>query len=184
MRDTLIFIASNHKGDELFRELAKRFDKSHYLSAGYSSLPLAYRLAVRLLDRTGLRLKDSPRLDYRLRLYFAARAQKSVKNLLEQAASDRVHILSWHCLFPITPDWRELGRVSVISDVPMTEGYFKHFRIRTPEARLLRQRIRATTVENCENFFTHSEWAAGMNRDLYPAQAEKISRIGWGSDMQ
>ncbi|MFB3905439.1 MAG: glycosyltransferase family 4 protein [Acidobacteriota bacterium] len=183
MKDTLIFLSSNHKGDLLFRELAKRFNKSHYLFAGYGSLPLAYRMALRLLDKAGIHLKDRPRLDYRLRLSIAQRAWQGVELLVKESKGRPIHILSWHCLFPVTSDWRELGRVSAISDVPMTEGYFEHFRIRTPEARSLREKIRATTVENCEYLFTHSEWAAEENRSLYPAHAAKIFRIGWGSDM-
>jgi len=183
MNDTLIFLASNRKGDELFRELTKRFDKSHYLCAGYDSLPLLSRIGVRLLEKTGVRLKDRPGLDYRLRLSIAKRARKGVELLLKNAGGGQVHVLSWHCLFPVTQDWKVLGRISAISDVPMTEGYFKHFHIQNAEARSLRERIRATTVENCEHLFTHSEWAAEANRSLYPAHAAKISRIGWGSDM-
>jgi len=183
MNDVLIFLASNRKGEELFKELAKRFDKSHYLFAGYGSLPLVYRTAVRLLDKVGVRLKDRPNLDYRLRMSIAQRSRKGVELLLKQEAGRRVQILSWHTLFPVTGDWLDLGPVSVISDVPMTEGYFQHFRIRRPDARTLRERIRATTVENCENFFTHSEWAAKENRNLYPNHASKIYRVGWGSDM-
>jgi len=183
MDDVLIFFASNRKGDELFRELAGRFHKSHYVATGYASLPAPYRIALRLLNRVGLHLKDRPRLDYRLRLSIARRTRARVEQLLKEADGGRAQLLSWHCLFPVTPDWRELARVSVISDVPMTEDYFKHFGIRGAEARSLRERIRATTVENCENFFTHSEWAAEVNKSLYPTHAAKIVRIGWGSDM-
>jgi len=183
MNDVLIFLASNHKGDELFRALAGRFDKSHYVSAGYASLPSPYRIALRLFNRAGIHLKDRPRLDYRLRLSIARRTRGRVDQLLKEAAGRRAQLISWHCLFPVTRDWRELARVSVISDVPMTEAYFRNFGIRCAGARSLRERIRATTVENCENFFTHSEWAAEVNRSLYPAHATKISRVGWGSDM-
>lgn len=183
MNDILIFFASNRKGDELFRELTKRFHKSHYLFAGYGSLPWPRRIAVRLLEKVGIHLKDRPRLDERLRLSIAERTRKRVEQLVRDANGRPVDIVCWQCLFPVTSEWRQLGRVSAISDVPMTEGYFKHFRIRNPEARSLRERIRATTVENCEHLFTHSEWAAKVNVSLYPAHAAKIARIGWGSDM-
>ncbi len=182
MNETLIFLASNPKGDELFKELSRRFQKSHYVRTGYGSLPLTHRVGVRVLDRVGVRLKDRPALDYRLRLSIAERARKRVHSIVT-AASDPIQIFFWQCLFPVTRDWQAFGRLSFMSDVPMTEAYFDNFRIRTPEARALRRRIRATTVENCDHLFTHSQWAADENGRLYSAHAAKISRVGWGPDV-
>lgn len=182
MNGTVIFLASNRKGDELFAELSRRFSSSYYVRTDYTSLPLPYRLSIRVLDRAGIRLKDRPDFDYRLRLSIGERARTQVGSIVKETKGP-VCVFFWQCLFPITRDWQDFGRLSFISDVPMTEAYFDNFRIRTPKARALRERIRATTVENCENLFTHSDWAAEENRRLYPNHADKISRMGWGPDL-
>jgi len=183
MKNTLIYLASNRKGDELFKELSKRFDRKHYLFAGYGSLPFASRMVIRALTNTGLPLKDCPRLDYRFRVAIAARVRAEVDGIVKDTGIRQAQVICWHGLFPLTADWRRFGRLSAISDVPMTDAYFSHFRVNSQPARTMRLRLRETMLENCENFFTHSEWAAEANKALHPAYSDQICRIGWGSDM-
>ncbi len=179
MSERLVYIASNHKGDGLFKELAKRFSDSRYHDAGYSSLPLA----LHTLSQATRRLKNRPLLDRHLRKAIARRAWRWTEDLFRSIGREPLQIVCWQCLFPLTCQWRQFGQLSVISDVPMTEVYFRNFGITNRAAKVFRYRLRETTLENCDHFFTHSEWAADVNKKLHPLHAEKISRIGWGSDM-
>jgi glycosyltransferase involved in cell wall biosynthesis len=181
--DTLVYVASNRKGDELYEALRHHFKESFYVYAGYDSLPSYLRILPRVLNRVGSSIRNSVRVDWKLRTALSAAAFRESTRIASRNWGQTTHFIHWHNLFPITAEWRALGPASLITDVAMNPQYFDHFRIRNQKARVLRQRIREISAQNAEHIFTHSDWAAEANRQLYPEHAWKIHRIGWGSDM-
>jgi glycosyltransferase involved in cell wall biosynthesis len=181
--ETLVYVASNRKGDELYKALRQHFDESFYIYAGYGSLPRLLRILPRVLNKVGSSVRNSVRIDCRLRAVLSARAFKEGASIASRNWGRTTHFVHWHNLFPITDQWRALGPASLITDVAMNSQYFEHFRISSQGARALRKRIREISVQNATYVFTHSNWAADANRQLYPEHVDKIRQIGWGSDM-
>jgi len=177
----LVYIVSNHKGDDLYRELRKLYPRSLYVDAGYGSLPYPLRLAVRAFEAVGLSVKARPGADSLLRRVIARKTLAAVKKVVTPGAD--THMVYWHGLFPITGEWVKLGKNGTITDVAMDQVYFDHFQVPPGRPRRMREEIWETNARTCDFIFTHSNWAQAANARLYPDQQAKIKRVGWGSDM-
>ncbi len=178
---TLVYIVSNRKGDDLYRELRKVYPRSIYIDGGYGSLPYPLAAALRILERAGLPVKARPSLDFSLRRIIARRVFGAIRKNVKPGPD--THIVYWHGLFPITRQWAELGKNGTITDVAMDETYFEHFHVPPGRPRRVREEMWETNARNCEFIFTHSNWAQAANAKLYPQEQAKIKRVGWGSDM-
>jgi glycosyltransferase involved in cell wall biosynthesis len=180
LNEQLIYIASNSKGDRLFDVLRSRYKESIYIDAGYRSIKRIDR-AIPMLLTFNVSLRKSiknPDVDLWVRKQIKNDVIGKMRN--NCASGTKNDVLLWFPLFPITSDWKQYGRLSVITDVAMDEAYFENFNIASEKAREMRKNCWDLNFKNCDHIFTLSKWAMEANKNLYPENAGKLEHIGWG----
>jgi glycosyltransferase involved in cell wall biosynthesis len=175
----LVFIASNRKGDALFRELKNQYSTATYIPAGYASLPLPFRLLIRS-RAVRPHLKGNVRIDGLLREILFHEVRRRLERGIAGTPSD---LIFWFPLFALKNELRQHGRLLPITDVAMDDAYFDNFGVPPGKARRFRQNLWEVNSRNCEEVLTLSQWAADSNKRLFPEYSFKIREVGWGPNV-
>ena len=184
VNEQLIYVASNSKGDQLFNTIRSKYKTVIYIDSGYHSIKTVDRIVSMLFTFKVPRrrsIKDSA-----VDLWFRNKIEttKVINKLRKHCVPDGTNdVLLWFPLFPVTPEWKKYGRLSVITDVAMDESYFDNFNISIGKATEMRKNNWNINFANCDYIFTLSKWAMEANKKLHPGKAEKVTSIGWGPNI-